>query len=285
MAGVRAVGLRAPLVPAPRRGFRRLGQMHHRADRAQLLDEKPPAGGRLERDLQLLAREPLKEPAHPDPVRRSDPRATDLAAAQIDPLSGDLRPMLVNTHHYRHPTNLPTTQGQPPTSDPSNTLVGGRCLLLNGRPRGCNPRAPTYAVRHEGPGHLPAAGLTRRPGNDPGHDIFRRSGTSILPIFVDASPARPPTPSATPAKRRDSPRGRRRAGARLDDREAVRVLVCEDWSKHDHVATPEIRPPAGSMAVVSAVKNCWAQVRPRRCEPVVLAKYVNASGRRGRYSA
>ena len=30
---------------------------------------------------------------------------------------------------------------------------------------GCNPRAPTYAVRHEGPGHLPAAGVTRRPGN------------------------------------------------------------------------------------------------------------------------
>lgn len=26
----------------------------------------------------------------------------------------------------------------------------GRCLLLNGRPRGRNPRAPTNAVRHEG---------------------------------------------------------------------------------------------------------------------------------------
>ena len=166
MAGVRAIGLRPPLVPAPRSRFRRLGQMHHRADRAQLLDEKPPASGRLERDLQLLASEPLQEPAHPDPVRRSDPRATDLAAGQIDPLSGDLRPMLVNTHHYRHPTNLHQPRKgsrQPP--DPSNTLVGGRCLLLNGRPRGCNPRAPTYAVRHEGPGHLPAAGATRRPGN------------------------------------------------------------------------------------------------------------------------
>ena len=73
MAGVRAVGLRAPLVAAPRSGLRRLGEMHHRADRAQLLDEKPPAGGRLERDLQLLASEPLKEPAHPDTVRRTAP--------------------------------------------------------------------------------------------------------------------------------------------------------------------------------------------------------------------
>ena len=82
MASVRAVGFRALLVPAPRRGLRRLGEMHHSADRPKLLDEEPPAGRRLERDLQLLASEPLKEPAHPGTIRRPNPRTADLAADQ-----------------------------------------------------------------------------------------------------------------------------------------------------------------------------------------------------------
>jgi hypothetical protein len=118
MAGVRAVGLRAFLVAPPRRGLSRLGQMHHRADRPQLLDHKPPAGRRLQRNLQLLASEPLKEPAHPNTVRRPDPRPTDLAADQIDPLHGDLRPVLVNPHHDRHirQTSLTTrAASDPPT--------------------------------------------------------------------------------------------------------------------------------------------------------------------------
>ena len=36
---------------------------------------------------------------------------------------------------------------------------------------------------------------------------------------------------------------------RLDDREAVRVLVGQDRSEHDHVAALEVRPPVGSVAV------------------------------------
>src|SRR5450755_3932758 len=37
--------------------------------------------------------------------------------------------------------------------------------------------------------------------------------------------------------------------ARLDNRQAVRVLVGKDWSEHDHVATPEVRSPVGSVPV------------------------------------
>src|ERR1700689_4621573 len=106
MASVRAVGLRTLLVAAPRRGLRRLGQMHPRADRAQLLDDKAPPGRRLDRDLKLLATEPLKEPAHPDALGRAPPRTADLTANKIDPLSGHLCPMLVQTHHDRHQSNL-----------------------------------------------------------------------------------------------------------------------------------------------------------------------------------
>src|SRR5207248_1530385 len=36
---------------------------------------------------------------------------------------------------------------------------------------------------------------------------------------------------------------------RLDNREAVRVLVGEDRSEHDHVATLEVRAPVGSVVV------------------------------------
>jgi hypothetical protein len=35
---------------------------------------------------------------------------------------------------------------------------------------------------------------------------------------------------------------------RLDNREAVRVLVGEDRPEHDHVATLEVRAPMGSVA-------------------------------------
>jgi hypothetical protein len=80
MSGVRAVALRALRVPAQGCGLRRLGEVHDRADRPQLLDHEPPPGRRLERDLQLLASEPRQEPAHPGAVSWAHPPAADLAA-------------------------------------------------------------------------------------------------------------------------------------------------------------------------------------------------------------
>ncbi len=93
MTRIRAIGLRALLVPAQRRGLRRLGEMHHRPDRTQLLHEEPPAGRRLERDLELLAGEPRQEPAYSGAVGRAHPPTADLAAVQIDPLRSDLCPL------------------------------------------------------------------------------------------------------------------------------------------------------------------------------------------------
>ena len=73
--------------------------MHLCPRRPQLLDQKPPAGRRLGRHLQLLAGKPRQEPPDAGPVGRAHPRAADLTALQLDPLRGDLRPMLVYAHH------------------------------------------------------------------------------------------------------------------------------------------------------------------------------------------
>jgi hypothetical protein len=45
--GVRTIALRALLIPATGGGLRRLGQVHNRADRRQLIGDEPPAGRRF----------------------------------------------------------------------------------------------------------------------------------------------------------------------------------------------------------------------------------------------
>src|ERR1019366_9688566 len=82
--------------------------MHHRTDATQLLGNEPPAGRRLQANLELLTTKPLTEPPHPGAVRRGDPRPRDLARVGIDPLHGDLRSMLIKTHHNRHLQRLLT---------------------------------------------------------------------------------------------------------------------------------------------------------------------------------
>jgi hypothetical protein len=106
MPRVRAVTLGALLVPAPRRRLRRLGQMHARADRAQLLHHKPPAGRRLQRHLRLATAEAIQEPRHRFTMRRRDPRPAHLTGLGIDPLGSDLPSMLIKSH-YDHPTGPP----------------------------------------------------------------------------------------------------------------------------------------------------------------------------------
>jgi hypothetical protein len=100
--GVRTVGLGALLAPAPLSSLSRLSQVRTGPDRVQLLDDEAPARRRLERHLELLATEPRKEPSHALAVRRHDPRPTELPGLSVDPLSRDLRPMLVKSHYDRH---------------------------------------------------------------------------------------------------------------------------------------------------------------------------------------
>ena len=120
MPGVRTIGLRALLVALAGARLRRLGQMHLRADPAQLLDHEPPPGRRLQRHLELLAGETLKEPAHAGAIGRRHPPARHLAGRRVDPLRGDLRPMLIQAHHDRHP---PTPFPSPPSASSTTRAV------------------------------------------------------------------------------------------------------------------------------------------------------------------
>jgi hypothetical protein len=102
MPRVGAVALGALLGPAPRRRLRRLGEMNRGADRPELLDHEPPAGRRLQRHLDLLDAERSREAPDAGAVGRRDPLARDLARAGIQPLGGDLRSVLVESHYDRH---------------------------------------------------------------------------------------------------------------------------------------------------------------------------------------
>jgi hypothetical protein len=73
-ASARSFFARFLLPAAQRSGVGRFGEVHDGADSLQLLDHEPPAGRRLQRDLQLPAAKPSKEPAHARAVGRRDPR-------------------------------------------------------------------------------------------------------------------------------------------------------------------------------------------------------------------
>jgi hypothetical protein len=75
MPGVGTVVLGALLVAFQGGGVRRLGKMHDRLDPLQLLDHEPPAGRRLQRDLQLLVAKASKEPAYGRAVGRRHARS------------------------------------------------------------------------------------------------------------------------------------------------------------------------------------------------------------------
>jgi len=75
VAGVGAVALGALLGPAPRGGLGRLGEMHARADRPELLDDEPPARRRLQRHFEILAAEARGEPSDARAIGRRDAAA------------------------------------------------------------------------------------------------------------------------------------------------------------------------------------------------------------------
>ena len=85
--------------------------MDARPDRPELLDHEPPARRRLQRDLEILATEACGEPPHSGAVGRRDTRARNLTAGGVDPLGGDLRSVLVESHYDRHFRGLLTLHG------------------------------------------------------------------------------------------------------------------------------------------------------------------------------
>jgi hypothetical protein len=135
--------------------------------------------------------------------------APDFARLQIDPLGSDLRLVLINAHHDRH-LNEPSFLSAPrrvqdPAPDRSNTFVGGRRLLLNGRPRGTateraylclfDKKVCLFDTKARPPATV--ARLTRRPGKQP--------GTWHLSYLVNASGQRSkPTTSMTRSARQTS---------------------------------------------------------------------------------
>ncbi len=168
----------------PHLATRRLPRQHH----AHSLTCAPADGSCIRQAAELEA-EPRRDattlPPGPKPKSSAPPaRSAGLTrprrispALEIDPLRSDLRPMLVNAHHDRHPNQSPFTLRRA-ASSPSNTVgFRGRRLLSNGPAARPLTRARlTYAVRHQGPGHLHnrwPAGLACLPGSTPGYDIFR----------------------------------------------------------------------------------------------------------------
>src|SRR5919108_3739347 len=161
MPGVSPVGLRALLRPPQPARLRRLGEMHAGADALGLLDHEPPARRCLQRDLELLPREAPQEAPARGWVRRPAPAARDLAGRKVDPLRGDLRPVLIEPHHDRQPLRRftriepsPDCDASSVQPDPSHTVGHGRYLLLDWPAARPYPRAPDLCHSTRRAGHL-----------------------------------------------------------------------------------------------------------------------------------
>src|ERR1035437_1959855 len=143
MPGVCPVGLRAFLLAAQPACLRRLGQLNLGADPVEFLDHEPPARRRLQRDLEAVASEPAKELTDRVAVRRRDPPAGHLAGHGLDPLAGDLRTMLIQTHHDRHPPTPFASSQQALPTQPARRRPGPSRT----HPFPCAAFGPPYSTR------------------------------------------------------------------------------------------------------------------------------------------
>ena len=162
-----------------------------RANPPELVRDEPPARRRLQRDLELLATEPLAEPPHASPMRRRDPRPHHLTRIGIQPLRSDLRPVLIKPHHDRHLQRLLTPR------------------LARPRPR-TDPRRPTAEPGR--PRHMPS--IKSGPGSTGGggrHNATTSDTTSTAKERVSSPPPELQRPSRTAPDQQQSltePRGR-----------------------------------------------------------------------------
>lgn len=109
MPSVSPVGFRALLAALQGAGLCGLRQVHVGTGALQFLDHKPPAGRRLQSNLETFALKAGQELPDFGSIGGSDPRAGDLAGDRVDPLRRDLGAMLIYPHHQRHLSPAPST--------------------------------------------------------------------------------------------------------------------------------------------------------------------------------
>src|SRR3954468_11898454 len=106
---VGAIGLGPALGPAPRGGFRRLGDMRLDPRPQQLLDHIAPPGAPLQREGHVRAAGETAQPGPQAlPVRRRDPPRGDLSAVGVHVVERQLLAMNIDPTHNRH-QDLPGT--------------------------------------------------------------------------------------------------------------------------------------------------------------------------------
>jgi len=146
------------------------------SDRAQLLDEEPPARGRLERDLQLLIGERARN-------RRTPARSAERTRARlISPLSRSIHSAVICARCWSTPITIDistislhhaTGSVQP---DPSTTVGSRSVPSVERSGRAALTRARLiYAVRHEGPATSTVVASRAFPGHTPAYDIFQQA--------------------------------------------------------------------------------------------------------------
>jgi hypothetical protein len=123
MAGVRAIGLRAPLGPAPRRGFRGLGQML----------SAPTARSSSTRNRQPVVASSATSsswPANRSRNRRTPTRSAGLTRVRlISPLPRSIHSAVICARCWSTPITIDIRQTSPHAAAnlrPFDTLVGGR---------------------------------------------------------------------------------------------------------------------------------------------------------------
>lgn len=115
VARVALVGLGAPLRTARRRRVGRLGELNRGAGALELLDDEPPASGRLHGGLDVLARPAAQERAEGRAVSRRDPAGRHLPGRGVQGVVGDLRAMHVEPDNDAH-AGPPRPRGTASTS-------------------------------------------------------------------------------------------------------------------------------------------------------------------------
>ena len=164
--GVRAIGLGAALAAAQRAGLHRLGQVRHRPGPLQAPADKQPARARLNRDMDLPARETI-HPLLNGSLGGLELTAPHLTGHGVQRVKRDLPTMHIKPGDDRARSNAEHKRGaqhrlRGVTPDRCHTVIHGRYLQLR-MTGGAAATAHAFNQRRSTrrTGHLPP-GLPRR---------------------------------------------------------------------------------------------------------------------------